>query len=68
MSLFWMFATALLLAAFAFVFLPLSRVKEKGARLTMLAIVLIVPLGVVLLYMAFSNYDPQAAHAGINPV
>ncbi len=68
MSLFWMFATALLLAAFAFVFLPLSRVKKKGARLTMLGIVLIVPLGVVLLYEAFSNYDPQAAHAGINPV
>lgn len=68
MSLFWIFATALLLAIFVLAFVPLNRVKEKGARLTMLAIVLIVPLAAILLYQAFSNYVPQAAHASVDPV
>ncbi len=62
MSLFWIFATAFLLAAFVFVFLPLNRVKEKGAQRTMLAIVLIVPLAAISLYGVFSNYDPVGAH------
>lgn len=68
MSLFWIFATALLLAVFVLAFVPLRRVKEKGARWTMLAIVLIVPLAAILLYQAFSNYLPQAAHAVVDPV
>ncbi|MCH6573565.1 MAG: hypothetical protein IH809_07985, partial [Proteobacteria bacterium] len=68
MSLFWMYATALLLAVFVLVFVPLSRVKEKGARRTMMAIFLIVPLTAILLYQAFSNYDPEATGAGVDPV
>ncbi len=68
MSLFWIFATALLLAVFVLAFVPLNRVKEKGAHWTMLAIVLIVPLAAILLYQAFSNYIPQAAHASVDPV
>ena len=68
MSLFWIFATALLLAAFVFVFLPLNRVKERGAQRTMLAIVLIVPLAAISLYGVFSNYDPVGAHVGVDPV
>lgn len=68
MSLFWIFATALLLAVFVLAFVPLNRVKEKGARWTMLAIVLLVPLAAILLYQAFSNYIPQAAHASVDPV
>lgn len=68
MSLFWIFATALLLAVLLLAFVPLRRVKEKGARWTMLAIVLLVPLAAILLYQAFSNYVPQAAHASVDPV
>ena len=68
MSLFWIFATALLLAAFVFVFLPLNRLKEKGAQRTMLSIVLIVPLAAISLYGVFSNYDPVGAHVGVDPV
>ena len=68
MSLFWIFAAVMLLVAIVFVFWPLSRVKEKGARRTMLSIVLIAPLGVVLLYQEFSNYDPQAVNAVVDPV
>ncbi len=68
MSLFWIFATALLLAVLLLAFVPLRRVKEKGARRMMLAIVLIVPLAAILLYQAFSNYDPEAIHASVDPV
>lgn len=68
MSLFWMFAMALLLAVLVLVFVPLNRVKEKGARRTMMAIFLMVPLAAILLYQAFSNYDPEAVRAGVDPV
>ena len=68
MSLFWIFATALLLAVFVLAFVPLRRVQEKGANWTMLVIVLVVPLAAILLYQAFSNYVPQAAHASVDPV
>ena len=60
MSLFWIFATALLLAVFVLAFVPLSRVKENGARWTMLAIVLIVPLAAILLYQTFVSSSPKS--------
>ena len=68
MSLFWIFAMVLLIVAFGFAFLPLNRLKEKNGNSTMLVIVLVVPLASVLLYQAFSNFDPKAVESSVGSV
>jgi cytochrome c-type biogenesis protein CcmH len=61
MNPFWLFVAAFVLGAFIFVFFPLNKLNQPGARWLMLVAFLALPLVSIPLYQIFSNYDPAVA-------